>query len=263
MAVSALLFVACSAPKDREITVSGVEITGTIDGWVKVVDGTYQFTNNGRQAFITVEFEMIEQPFGEVELRIKDSHPEIRLDAIDARGNIIQTGVYGFEAGDSEARKLEDLFIKGRVGDRKRLSFTWQYFGQDKEQGKLIFTTADSFEIQDEAFEFGGSEAELIENGMMDIPEPASNNTAPTQGTDNWDRMLDSYERYVDQYISYLKKIQEGDISVMTEYGELLEKTTDLSEKMDDARGELSSAQMKRYLDITNKFSKGIVDLAE
>ena len=54
-----------------------------------------------------------------------------------------------------------------------------------------------------------------------------------------------------------------GDISAMTEYAELLDKTTDLSEKMESAKGQLSPKQLKRYLNITNKFTTGIVDITQ
>ena len=75
--------------------------------------------------------------------------------------------------------------------------------------------------------------------------------------------MLDSYEKYVEQYLKYVKKVNDGDISAMTEYAELLDKTTDLSEKMESAKGQLSPKQLKRYLNITNKFTTGIVDITQ
>lgn len=56
------LLCACSGiPTEREVTVSDVDITGFIKSYVKVVDGTYKFTNNGKEASITVQFELIKK----------------------------------------------------------------------------------------------------------------------------------------------------------------------------------------------------------
>ena len=262
------LFYACSStPEEREVTVSDVEITGTIKDFVKVVDGTYKFTNNGKEAFVTVQFELIEEPFGEVSLCIKNPNSIISVKVLDDSGNFIETGssIFGFDAKYTEQKKLEDLLLTGKPGDKKRISFTWNYFGQDKKQGDLIFKKATSFEIQDDAFDYCGNDIELIENGMMEFPNNETETSSGSSNTksENWDEMLSSYEKYVDQYIKYVKKINDGDMSAMVEYAKLLEKTTDLADKMEKAKGQLSSEQMKRYLDINNKFTKAIIDVAQ
>ena len=65
--IMTLLMVSCSGiPKEREVTVSNVSITGNISSYVKIVDGTYTFTNNGEDAFVTLEFELKQQPYGEI-----------------------------------------------------------------------------------------------------------------------------------------------------------------------------------------------------
>lgn len=262
-----LMFYSCSTPTEREVNVSEVEITGNIKDFVKVVDGAYSFTNNGKEAFITVVFELIDEPFGEVALCIKNPNCRISVKVLDKNGNFIETGAssFGFDAGYSEQKKLEDLFLTGKKGDKKKISFKWNYFGQSQKQGDLIFKNASSFEIQDDAFEYCGNDAELIENGMMELPNNESNTLSSglDNKNENWDKLLDSYDKYVDQYIKYVKKINDGDMSAMVEYASLLEKTNDLANKMEKAKGQLSSEQLKRYLDINNKFTKGIVDVTQ
>ena len=49
----------------------------------------------------------------------------------------------------------------------------------------------------------------------------------------------------------------------MTEYANLMDKTTDLASKLEKVQGKMSSKQMKRYLDITNKYTTGLVEITE
>ena len=77
---------------------------------------------------------------------------------------------------------------------------------------------------------------------------------------DKWDKLLDEYEKYVDQYIKTYKKAMKGDMSAMSEYVKLAEKAQELSEKIDKAKGEMSDAQMKRYLKITKKMNDALLE---
>jgi len=273
-----LFFISCGAPKEKEVTVSNVDISGTIKDFVKVVGGSYKFTNDGKKAFITIQFELVSQPN---QALCRKKHPEeIRINPIDVNGNVFNTGVYGFSASRTEMSKLKDLLNKGKVGDKKRISFEWTYFGQDKELGSSIFKKAGTFEVIDETFDFcgnlsasdlhwddvgsGGSQnsSEYVE--MNDEPDESEIEAATTSSHSNdIDEMLISYEKYVDQYLKYVKKIKDGDLSAMTEYTSFLKRSTDLGEKMEKVKGNFSSAQLKKYLEINNKFTTAIVDMTK
>ena len=75
---------------------------------------------------------------------------------------------------------------------------------------------------------------------------------------DNWDKLLDEYEKCVDQCIKVCKKAKNGDLSAMTEYVKLAEKAQKLADKLEKAEDEMSVAQMKRYTKITEKMLKAI-----
>ena len=81
--------------------------------------------------------------------------------------------------------------------------------------------------------------------------------------TSSMDKMLDSYEKCVNQYIECLKKIDDGDLSAMTEYMKLMTELTEFADKMGNAKGELSNAQMKRYLEITTKYTTDLIDITK
>lgn len=59
-----------------------------------------------------------------------------------------------------------------------------------------------------------------------------------------WDQVLDSYEKYIDQYAKLYKKAQSGDMSAMTEYASMLEKANDISSKLNGAKSDMSAAQI-------------------
>lgn len=80
-------------------------------------------------------------------------------------------------------------------------------------------------------------------------------------GSGDWDDFLDAYERYVDTYISCVKKAANGDISALAEYAELLAKAQEYGEKFEGAQSNMSSAQWSRYLKITSKMSKAMQDM--
>lgn len=77
---------------------------------------------------------------------------------------------------------------------------------------------------------------------------------------DDWDKVLDSFEEYTDQYIKLMKKALEGDMSVVTEYGSMMEKATELSEKLESAESRLSDDQLNRFTKIQTKLLNAISD---
>lgn len=75
-------------------------------------------------------------------------------------------------------------------------------------------------------------------------------------GSEDWDELLDEYDQYTTQMISFLKKASNGDPSAMTEYQDLLQKAQDVGEKMSNAQGEMTAAQWARYVKITQKMTR-------
>ena len=261
------LMFSCSGgmPKEREVTVSDVDMSGTIVDFIKVVDGTYTFTNNGEEGFITVQFELIEEPYQPlciIDWEAYRKYPKMRLNAISKNGTIFDTGAHGFDAEKEQLQKFVDL-LSGNIGGKKSISFKWLYLGQNKELGNQIFKDGISFEIIEDAFVYCDNYAEMVENGMIESSNGNNEKTVMSSSGENWDDLLNSYEKYVDQFIKYVKKVSDGDISAMTEYVNLIEKTTDLAGKMENAKGQLSSEQMKRYLDINSKYTKAMIDVAQ
>ena len=77
---------------------------------------------------------------------------------------------------------------------------------------------------------------------------------------DNWDKLLDEYEKYVDQYIKTYKKAMQGDMTALGEYVKLAEKAQKLAEKLEEAEDEMTPAQLKRYAKINDKMTKALAE---
>ena len=80
---------------------------------------------------------------------------------------------------------------------------------------------------------------------VIDKDDESESNTEiidDSSSSDEWDSVLDDYESYVDDYVAIIKKQKENpaDMSIMTEYQELMQKGTEWSTKM----SEMSSEKM-------------------
>ncbi len=84
-----------------------------------------------------------------------------------------------------------------------------------------------------------------------------------TESTEDFDAVLESYEEYVDQYISYLKKAANGDMEALSEYPALMEKAQELSKNLEKAKGDLSASQLAKYQKINMKMLEAAQNMQE
>ncbi len=84
------------------------------------------------------------------------------------------------------------------------------------------------------------------------IASEATIETVATASSD-WDKVLDSYEQYVNKYVATYKKAMAGDMTALTEYAKLAAEAEKLQKKLEKAEGEMTTAQMQRYAKITQK----------
>lgn len=103
---------------------------------------------------------------------------------------------------------------------------------------------------------------ESMENEAQEKAEQSETKvTEPVKAGNSYDEMLDNYEKFVDSYIVVMKKMKNNDMSVMDEYTDLMEKAENLGSELDKDQGDMSKEQLKRYLDLQNKFTKAIADM--
>ncbi|MGB1103320.1 MAG: DUF6591 domain-containing protein [Crocinitomicaceae bacterium] len=96
---------------------------------------------------------------------------------------------------------------------------------------------------------------------VMDKDDESESNTEITDdssSSDEWDSVLDDYESYVDDYVAIIKKQKENpaDMSIMTEYQELMQKGTEWSTKMSEMSSNFGPEQLSRMQEIQAKLSE-------
>lgn len=85
-----------------------------------------------------------------------------------------------------------------------------------------------------------------------------TSSVAAASSSSDWDSVLDSYEKYVNEYIAVYKKVQAGDTSVYSKMASLMEKYQKLAKQLENASDELTSSQLARLEKINAKLAKAI-----
>ena len=102
-----------------------------------------------------------------------------------------------------------------------------------------------------------GLTASMNANAATTSAMTTSSVTAASSSSD-WDSILDSYEKYVNEYIAVYKKVQSGDMSAYSKMASLMEKYQKLAEQLENASDELTSSQLARFQKINAKLAKAI-----
>ncbi|MGH1519394.1 hypothetical protein [Chryseobacterium sp. JK1] len=172
---------------------------------------------------------------------------------------------------ESDAKAIADLMCKSQ----KDLSNTSEnlkyvdeiekieakYEGEEKEKLEKL---AEELYIKqcrnkDVSNLYNSSEKDTLQEGETVLSSDPNLNeddyNIQSSTNNNYDKMLDDYEKYVDQYLVVYKKAMNGDQSAMIEYPALLSKAQELEKSMQsaDRGGDLSVQQLKRMNDINFK----------
>lgn len=102
--------------------------------------------------------------------------------------------------------------------------------------------------------------SESIEVGKLEeVDERESAEPGETSASSmKWDKILDSYEEIIEEQINLIKKLDEGDISTIQKQLKNLDKLTALSKEMENAYDDMNETQLKRFLDLQDKYAKAV-----
>ena len=109
--------------------------------------------------------------------------------------------------------------------------------------------------------EGGVDDSDFDTDSDYDDSDSDTETSSSSSGSEDWDALLTSYERYVDKYISYVKKAAKGDMTALAEYPSLMEKAQEFSDKLQRAQGEMSASQWARYNKISMKMMKAAQEM--
>ncbi|MDE7350044.1 MAG: hypothetical protein K2N25_03175 [Muribaculaceae bacterium] len=80
-----------------------------------------------------------------------------------------------------------------------------------------------------------------------------------SSSSEDWNKVLDEYEKYCDKVVAVAKKAKAGDISAVTEYASLVESAESLQKKLENAGSELTAAQAARMSKIAAKMAQAMM----
>lgn len=100
-----------------------------------------------------------------------------------------------------------------------------------------------------------------IEDSAEEISKEPENVVSTSKGNNDVDAMLDSYEDYMNEYISYLKKINNNDMGALADLPALMEKGEEWSKKAEKAKSNMTARQMARMTEIINKINIAMSDM--
>lgn len=161
--------------------------------------------------------------------------------------------------------KSEDLLklkklLQSKVGTEETITFEGEFHNSDDApkwfKDAAAFTpylAADITINNDVALSSESSSNE-------DVADDETVNESSSLGSEDWDSLLTTYEQYVNKYISLMKKAANGDMDALSEYPSFMEKAEELSNKMENAQGEMSPSQWARYNEISMKMMQAAQD---
>lgn len=250
--------------KDEKVNVqikpSKTKVKGKLSEFLEVVDGTYKISKGdgsfGGDYQILVKVKSIgttAEQFDEIHGSNKGNSGGMTLAILDETGLPIG-GLDKFKLHYGEKDKVIYLLENQDEEDFLKFTVNISYGTEIYEDG--LPNNINSFEV--------GSEVTDYEPSASNDNYSSSNESYSSKKTvsnEDWDKVLKSYESYIDQYIKLMKKAANGDASAMTEYASMMEKATDLSEKMNNAGDDLSASQMTKFMKLQTKLANAAADM--
>lgn len=263
--VAVVLLSACGGKKDNsdksEYILKPVEteVGGDMDGCFKVVDKEYKVTE-GIFSVITIEVERLDK-----ELPFKLNGRELWSFSMMGAGSNVQVG-FGIEFLDKDGNVVEktDPAEGGMGGPYDADECVTLAKLKPGKKATIRFSVRGNldeivgFRLSSAYKENGYSSSDSSmsdEEDADDDDESSSSLSSSSSSSEDWDAVLDSYEKYVNKYIALAKNAVKGDASALSEYPSLMEEAQELGEKLQNAQGELSASQVSRYTRITNKMA--------
>ena len=262
MAVLAISLAACSA--GGKLTPTSKKVNGLLGKFFEVVERDYKMNDNE----LSVEFKRIAK--GGPTDASWSSEPTFTVELQDEDGNSIAS-----EHTDIVFTKeqLESVFS---LGIDETASITFKFYNKTKEAVKFKVSSkwsdgdGSDIEVDDDSYsddydsDSDGSDIEVDDDSYSDDYDSDSDvDTSSSSGSEDWDALLDSYEKYVDKYVSYIKKAAKGDMTALAEYPSLMEKAQEFSDKLQNAKGDMSASQWTRYNNISMKMMKAAQEMQQ
>ena len=183
----------------------------------------------------------------------KDVSAYLKFKYLDANESEMDMG----SLGGFKSCNLIDLLKSEEITTEK---MTIQYFSS---------TDGDEYKVAKEKFDkVNGAKIEVsisiydeddFSNEDDEEDDDSSDDSSST--TTDWDAILDELENYVDKTITVCNKVNNGDMSAMSEYSSLIQSSQELSSKLAQGQGSMTAAQVARYTKISTKMANAALKM--
>lgn len=193
-------------------------------------------------------------------------------------GNFIRETSEGFSVylGDTSKKQYDD-YVKAcsKKGFKENYSKDEKYYRADNKEGYHISLDYEGHNIMLVSIDAPEKESKVKESTKpkketkkKESEKETSKSTKSTKATDgvskDFKKLMDSYEKFFDEYIVFMKKYKDSNnsISIAKDYAEYLKKYTDTMKKIEDIdEDELSDADMAYYLKVTTRINKKLSEI--
>lgn len=260
-------------PESIELKPASDEVSGELEGCFTVVDRTYKVKfESFIGGIITVELKRTDDPLPfDTEGRMLyhmgeySASPYVQvgfgIELLDADGNVVDK-TSATDSGLSGSYSPEEAVELVKLSEGKTGTIR---FRVDESASDAV-----SFRISS-AYEYGGSEKggdsdiEMINEYdndattamVVEDDDYSSSNASKSSGKlENWDSVLDAYDKFADKYIALYKKVKDGTLSVTSpEYLEYSQQALEFSDKLSNAESDMTTAQIMRMNKIAAKIA--------
>lgn len=272
LASLSLIMTSCGGKSEKEtsekIKPETIEVSGDLEDCFTVVDREYAFVDEIIGAMVTVELERTD---AELPIELQDADLILPFGSMTS-GDFVCVG-FGIEFLDADGNILDKVSangsgLSGSYDPDEGIALVNLKSGR---KGSIRFMCNDN-DIVKKVTQFRITSAYEVHNGngntssyydssnygnysSGDDDEDVDSYSASNNSSSNtdWDEILDDYERVMDRYISLAKRAQNGDMSVMSEYSDLMTEVSELDKKLSNASSELSASQIARLNKIAQK----------
>lgn len=261
MAAIALVMASCGGKEEasdyvtleiEETNMGSFSNYGSFSGEVKLkLNTTEEKTEDGAEYIVSIPLRITSDVAWKYSLKFLLTVADEDHSTIKELGYLSVKGEYDY---DTES-DYKDYLVSGDVRQEFKVRLTDEDWKSIQEGGKylVIMSKTDSEEICSRS----GSKT----SSSSYTSDDDDDDSYSSSDDEDWDAVLDSYEEYVNNYISLLKKAKDGDMDALSEYPSILENAQELSEKLQNAKGSMSSSQMSRYAKITTNMTKAAASM--
>ena len=234
--------VATEKPQPKEVDQTA-QLTGLINGKYRVimslkcegerVTGTYYYVKNGKPNSTELRLNGVLEEDGHMEMHevTNQGQPTGHFDGVYGKSHGYQ-GTFVNYKGQQMSFKIDVEDVQDAAGDGEGRGFLYDYVGE-----RAI-------------------PMPQVSNASSYGDDGSVSGSSSSRGSSDVDAMLDSYDRYVTNYISYIRKAADGDMTAIAEYTKLAQEAQELSRRIEACEGEMSSAQLARYERITMRMAQ-------